>query len=102
MEKKRYRYALFLSELAVEKTLKGLVVKTTDQEPPKIHDLLRLADITRISLTQERKLFLARVQKYCLEGRYPDYFSSEIPYNEAKTVLDECREIVRWLTNLFN
>jgi len=99
LEKKKYRYALFFAELAVEKLLKAHVVKTTKDVPPKIHDLLRLSDLSKISLTDEKRRILARLQKYCLEGRYPECLPAAPDCEEAKIVYGECREMVTWLTH---
>ena len=100
LEKGHVRHALFFSHLAVEKMLKAHVAKVTKDAPPRSHDLLRLADIAGLSLCRERRRFLARIQQYCLEGRYPDSWPPSPPAEEAASVLGECEEVVLWLKNL--
>ncbi|MBU4142238.1 HEPN domain-containing protein, partial [Patescibacteria group bacterium] len=42
-ENKHYDSALFFGHLALEKTLKGLIVGITEKQAPFIHDLEKLA-----------------------------------------------------------
>ena len=37
-EKKRFRHALFLSHLAIEKALKAHITQQTENVPPRIHN----------------------------------------------------------------
>lgn len=46
-----YRHALFFAELAVEKMLKAHIARATKDIPPRSHDLLKLADRARLSLS---------------------------------------------------
>lgn len=40
--------------------------------PPKIHNLVRLAENTRISFTDEQLALLADINDFNIETRYPD------------------------------
>jgi len=44
-EKNRIRHGLFLANLALEKALKALVCKATRDLAPRIHNLVRLAEL---------------------------------------------------------
>lgn len=101
LEKGHPRQALFLAHLAIEKLLKAHVCRATPEFPPRTHDLLRLADLAGLPLTPERRVFLARFQKYCLEGRYPDR-QPPVPPAEAQTGLREAQEMLTWLTSLLS
>lgn len=68
----RYLYVLFCCQQAVEKRLKALVVRTTDEFPPKLHDLIRLLDLTKINLEGSQRLFLRKLTNYYIETRYPE------------------------------
>ena len=46
-----YRHGLFFGHLAVEKMMKAHVCKATGSLAPKLHDLLRLAQLARLSLS---------------------------------------------------
>ncbi len=97
----RLRHGLFFAELAVEKLLKACVVAQTKTAPPRTHDLLRLADLAGIKLAPPQRLFLARIQEYCLEGRYPDLASPSPGREEAEQEFQRCREFMAWLTSQF-
>ena len=97
MEKRKARQSLFFAHLSVEKALKAHVSKTTQAVPPRTHDLLRLAELAGISLPGPRRSFLARLQRYCMEGRYPDLPTETPEWDEARTELDEARETRTWL-----
>ncbi|MHC4503881.1 MAG: HEPN domain-containing protein [Planctomycetota bacterium] len=100
LEKKHPRHALFFAHLAVEKILKAHVVKVTDDVPPHIHDLLRLAEIAELSVPGERREFLAYLQRYCLEGRYPGSWPAAPSPEEGQSGVREAREVLKWLGNL--
>jgi HEPN domain-containing protein len=100
LEKGHFRHALFFAELAVEKALKALVVKKIEDLPPRTHDLLRLAELAAVDLTDEQRDFLARFQKYCLEGRYPDQFPPEMSRDEAEAAFEEAKEALEWLLTI--
>ena len=48
---KKYHHALFFCHLSVEKMLKAVVVKNSKTAPPLIHDLVRLAEKARLSVS---------------------------------------------------
>jgi len=58
-EKRLYPQCLFFCHLSLEKLLKALVIKTTKNHPPFIHDLRKLAEIAKLSLTEEKEKSLA-------------------------------------------
>ena len=99
LEKRKIRQSLFFAHLAVEKVLKAHVSKATDAVPPRTHDLLRLAELAGISIPAPRRVFLARLQRYCMEGRYPDLPPETPEWDEARTELDEAQETRSWLVN---
>ncbi|MBU2578508.1 HEPN domain-containing protein, partial [Patescibacteria group bacterium] len=51
---KHYDACLFFCHLAIEKMLKGLVVKKTKQAAPYIHHLEKLAKLAELKLTEEQ------------------------------------------------
>ncbi len=97
LEKRKIRQSLFFAHLAVEKALKAHVSNATDAVPPRTHDLLRLAELAGISLPAPRRVFLARLQRYCMEGRYPDLPPETPEWDGARTELDAAQETRSWL-----
>lgn len=60
--------------LAIEKWLKAKwVTDNTGNYPPRIHDLLSIYGETDLQLTAEQLDFMSAVNRWNMEGRYPDY-----------------------------
>jgi HEPN domain-containing protein len=72
LRSKRYPYALFFGHLAIEKLLKGVVVKHTGKHAPYTHSLIMLAGQTGIDLPAEKLDILAEIMEFHTEARYPD------------------------------
>ena len=72
-ESKKFNWSLFVGHLMIEKLLKALYVKTNNDYPPFIHNLLRLAEKCDLELTDDQKLFLATVTAFYINARYDDY-----------------------------
>jgi HEPN domain-containing protein len=72
-ENKKFNWSLFVGHLMIEKLLKALYVKTNNDYPPFIHNLLRLAEKCDLELTDDQKLFLVTVTAFNINARYDDY-----------------------------
>lgn len=71
---KSYIQALFWAHLVLEKLLKAHWVKDNEENiPPKTHNLVKLAESTRLAISDEDKEFYYMVNQFQLEGRYPEY-----------------------------
>jgi HEPN domain-containing protein len=80
-----YIHALFFSHLVLEKLIKAHWVKDNESNhPPKTHNLAYLRSNTKLVLTDEDKAFLEQMQKFQIEGRYPDYVSDIYKTYKAK------------------
>ena len=56
---KRYDWCLFVGHLALEKILKAIFVERNDNKmPPKMHNLVRLAELSGIELDKDQKFNL--------------------------------------------
>ena len=97
MEKSHFRHSLFFAHLAIEKMLKAHVVNRTKDVPPKVHDIVRLAQLGGINLSKEQKNLLLEFRVYQLEGRYPD--SQQMPLSTAfvKNEIAQAKGIIEWL-----
>ena len=62
-----------MGHIVIEKLLKAYYVKTVTSNPPRIHNLLRLAEKTNLSLSDEQKDHLILIKTFNLNTRYPDY-----------------------------
>jgi len=69
----RYDWCLFIGHLVIEKTLKALYIRDAGDAPPRIHNLLRLAELTTLRLSDEQKQIFMDITRFNIETRYPDY-----------------------------
>ena len=99
----RYDWGLFIGHLVVEKTLKAYFVYKNDNKiPPKTHNLLKLAEMSDLPLTEDQKLFLDEVNDFNLEVRYPEYSSEfyKLCTGEfAEGYFTKIKEFITWLTS---
>lgn len=102
LERGMIRQGLFFAHLSLEKMLKALVVRATAGTPPRTHDLLRLAAEARLALPEPRRAVLARIQQYCLEGRYPDPQPLALSAQAAEGEVAAAQEALTWLRSLLS
>ena len=96
----RYVYTAFLCQQALEKYLKAMYLKKTSKEAPRTHNLVYLAGLIELELTEERLELLTELTSYYIEGRYPDYkhkVSGTVSKGKAAEMLARTRGVVRWL-----
>lgn len=72
-ENNRFSFALFAGHLCIEKLLKALYIKIHNVHPPFIHNLMKLAELNNLELSDEKKLFFATVTAFNINTRYDDY-----------------------------
>lgn len=66
--------SLFMFHLVIEKLLKSHWVKDNiDNTPPRTHDLQYLHNQTELDLSAEQYDYLAIVNQWNIDTRYPDY-----------------------------
>ena len=104
----KYDWCLFISHLVVEKTLKAYFVYQNDNKiPPKTHNLLKIAELSHLWLSEEQKLLLDEVNDFNLEVRYPEYrreFYKLCTKEFAEGYFRQIKEFTAWLTSqiIFN
>lgn len=101
IDRDRIRHGLFFAHLALEKTLKGLICKRTLELAPPIHNLVRLAQLARVSLSEEKLDLLAEVNEFNIEGRYPEMQLPMPSQVEAQNYLSRIAEVLEWLKQQF-
>lgn len=97
----KYDWCLFISHIVLEKTLKALYVSVNDNQlPPKIHNLVRLAELSKLEATDEIMDFLNRVNDFNIDARYPDYkfsFYTTCTREFALEHFKRIKELMLWI-----
>ncbi|MDP2990267.1 MAG: HEPN domain-containing protein, partial [Kiritimatiellota bacterium] len=96
----RLYYVLFCCQQAVEKMLKAIYARKLEDVPPRTHQLVRMAEETKLELSEEHKDFLRELSAYYIQSRYPDEMedmADGVSVDLAKQVLGRTEELIRWL-----
>lgn len=99
----RHLYIAFMCHQVVEKLLKALYVLRRRELPPQSHNLIRLAQLVDLEMTETQKAFLTDLNPLNIETRYPDYradLARIITRRRAQTLLAQTKETARWLRSL--
>ena len=102
-EKRDFSYALFFGHLAVEKILKAFYVIKKKDQAPYSHNLLSLAQLAEITLSDEKKEKLIKITAFNLESRYPDEkrsFRKKCTEAYTESELNQVEEIFAWLKSM--
>ena len=75
LQSKHYLWTGFICHSVAEKALKAAITKYTNEIPPKIHDLPKLASMTDYygSISDEHNTLLSMLNPLQIEARYPEY-----------------------------
>jgi HEPN domain-containing protein len=93
----KIRHGMFFIHLATEKVLKACVCKSQSKTPPKIHNLVNLYRLAGLEANIERQDALEAINRFCLEGRYPEEWPAIPDKKEAQRYLKIAEEIIKWL-----
>lgn len=99
---KRYDACLFFCHLALEKLLKGILVAKTDEHPPFLHDLVKLATLADLDFNAGQKEALSEITDFNIAGRYDDKkyeFYKQCTQNYARKYFNLSKELFLWLKN---
>ena len=100
-ENRRYDQCLFIAHLVIEKTLKALWVRDNGNNiPPKVHNLLKLAESVNVTISDEQKVFLLNINDFNIEARYPDYkfsFHKKCTNKFTTETFNEMKVLYKWL-----
>lgn len=100
---KNLHFCLYLCHLSLEKLIKAIVVKITKEFPPKSHNLLRLAEIAKIGLSEGQIAFFEELNQFQLSTRYPDEKFTLYTIATKEFVnerFNKMKELYNWLTQL--
>lgn len=95
-----FLHCLFGCQQALEKLLKAWVVEVTNQAPPRVHNLIRLAAIAELSLRADHEVLLSKLSLEYIEMRYPEELATIDEMNNrpsAEERLHQTEELFQWL-----
>ena len=95
----RVRHGLFFAHLALEKLLKAHICRRTGDLAPRIHNLVRLAEVAGIQTSPAHLDVLAEMNAFNLQARYPDSLSPALTATQAQGYLARAEEVFQWLTD---
>ncbi len=97
----RYLYVGFMCHQTIEKALKAIISKN-DILPPKIHGLMKLAQIADIYelMNESQKDLLDILDPLNIAARYPeqrDKLVATLTQDRCKAILEETEELLCWI-----
>jgi HEPN domain-containing protein len=104
LQGKRFLYVGFMCHQVIEKILKAVFVQVNEAVPPRIHNLIRLAEKGQIynDLTEEQKNFLIYLNPMNIEGRYPAYKEELLKIldnSKCEHIIFKTEELTEWIKN---
>ncbi len=94
----KIRHGLFFVHLALEKILQANMCRATQDLAPKIHSLVRLAEQTRMAISESHMNFLAEFDSFDIAGRYPDEANGCLKQADAEARVAKAEEVFQWLS----
>ena len=77
--------------------LKGIIAKQKEQLPPRVHNLMRLAELASLDVPEDRAQFLRELSAYYIQTRYPEEIESAakgLAPKMAQETLEKTEEIM--------
>jgi len=102
-EKKDYSWSLYVGHLVIEKLLKAYFIKVKNEQPPYIHNLVRIADKAEMQLTESQLDDMTVISSFNIEARYEDYkteFYKKCTQNYTTIWNEKIKELKSWLMQL--
>jgi len=99
----RYLYVLFCCQQAVEKMLKAVIAERSGQCPPRLHNLLRLAEHAGVKLDQSQTVLMEDLSRYYIQSRYPEEIpalSRGLDRQRGEQVLNQTEDVLQWLSSM--
>ena len=100
----RYFYAVFMSHLSIEKSLKGLYSKKLHEVPPKTHNLIYLLNKIGKKPDQKMEKFITKLNTASVATRYPDDLAKiQSAYTEeiTKEMIEKSKDVLKWVKTQF-
>ena len=101
LDGKKLLYCGFMCHLSVEKALKAKI-ESIGETPQKIHNLIRLAEISGILeiMSDEQTSLLYKLNPLQIEARYPAYkqqVAEVLTKEQCADLVKQARELIAWI-----
>ncbi len=99
----RYLYVLFCCQQAVEKMLKALIAKRTRVLPPRLHNLMRLAEVASLTVPEDTAHLFRRLSDFYIASRYPaelDEAAWTVNPSQVRQTYASTEEALTWLSSI--
>lgn len=102
LNSKHYLYVGFMCHQTIEKALKAVFTKVTNETPPKIHNLSVLADKAQVyaKMSEEQKTFISEINPLNIEARYSEYkeeMAQTLSEEKCEQLIQETEYILCWI-----
>jgi HEPN domain-containing protein len=92
----------FFCHLTIETIFKAYYTKKTDDTPPYIHSLARLAQLSGFydDMTDEQKDFIFKLDPFNIEARYPEYkklLAKSLNLQICEDILFQTQNLQQWI-----
>ena len=102
LKTKNYVLAGFQCHQVMEKALKAYIASVSDDDPPRIHNLPKLAECKGLGaeLSDEHKKLINNLNPLYIEARYADYKSAILSLmtpEYCKQLISQTEEFLSWI-----
>ncbi|MGN0635468.1 MAG: HEPN domain-containing protein [Acutalibacteraceae bacterium] len=102
LETKRFLYVGFMCHQCIEKAIKAVIAASSEEMPPKVHNLLRLAEQCGLldKMNDEQKNVLFILNPLNIESRYPsfkDNLLSQLDNKRCTEIISDTKELFTWI-----
>lgn len=104
LETKRYLYVGFMCHQVIEKILKAHWCSISDDTPPYIHSLSRLAEKSGIEadMSDNQQDLVDILEPLNIEARYPSYkerLIQSLTNEKCVKLIEQTKELQQWIKN---
>jgi HEPN domain-containing protein len=96
-------WALFVGHISLEKILKAFYVKQNKKHAPAIHNLYRLAELSKIIMPYDYTDWLDTITSFNINARYDDYkkdFNKLCTLEYTSLWIDRIKELFKWIEQM--
>ena len=102
LQSQKLLYCGYFCHLIIEKAFKACIAKNTQEIPPKIHDLPKLAQKGCMyeQLSQDQVKLLDKLKNLNIEARYPEYkdkIYQSLDLEYCEKLIEETEALLCWI-----